>query len=346
MSNKSTTAAIQQELDFKRSFRLVKLSPRDAGTLSDEYQVFRSKVLESESMYPGIDHWLDRKVRPGIRSSQRAAFVGYLDGDPVATAVVKRGESSKFCHLKLAPHIQDKNLGELFFGLMTLEVQHQAQEIHFTLPEGLWESKREFFTSFGFESIGIAGRQYRLFEQELRCVAPFEVVWRNVAAKLPKLFAQFKLNGFSPKGGIVMSLHPKFAASIMEGRKTVEVRRNFHTKWIGHRVSVYASSPVQAIVGDAYIAAVIPGSPKEIWDKFGSKIACTENEFRRYAAAKNELFAIQLADVNVYPKSMPIGTLSSLVERKLKAPQSYQSLRAGTTWEQAASIAAFLHARI
>src|SRR6267142_6017042 len=145
----------------KKDFRIVRLGGTDAKGLTDHFATFRQLVLENEPAYPGIDRWFKDKVVPGLRSSERVALVGYLKETPVVSAVVKRGDDSKFCHLRIHDDVQDANLGEVFFALMAFELRQIARTIHFTLPEGLWESKQDFFRSFNFCEAKKAGTQYR-----------------------------------------------------------------------------------------------------------------------------------------------------------------------------------------
>src|SRR6185503_7723649 len=158
-----------------------------------------------------IGKWLDGKVADGLRTGERTAFIGYLNDRPVASAVVKAGEEAKFCHLRLDDGIRDQNLGEVFFCLMAGETRrHHAKEVHFTLPESLWAEKFAFFGSFGFMTADRARTQYRLFEDELRCSAVFDDVWRAVLEKLPKLGCRFSIHGRAMQSALVMSIAPKF----------------------------------------------------------------------------------------------------------------------------------------
>ena len=95
--------------------------------------------------------WLKNKVLPGIKAGERAAYIGFDNNNPIISSVVKKDKHSKFCHLHIDDDFQNKHIGDLFFILMTLQVKRFAKEVHFTLPEGLWYRKQEFFKSFGFD---------------------------------------------------------------------------------------------------------------------------------------------------------------------------------------------------
>ncbi|MFX0203815.1 MAG: hypothetical protein ACFFCW_47560, partial [Candidatus Hodarchaeota archaeon] len=158
---------------LKGNFQVVRLSEVDARACTDHLNKLRELILENEPMYPDIHKWFDEKVVPGLKASERVGYVGYLDEKPSVSAVVKRGEDAKFCHLRIKKDLQDIHLGEAFFTLMGLDIRGLAKEIHFTLPESVWEKEKGFFKSFGFVDAIKAGHQYRLFEDELRCSTDF-----------------------------------------------------------------------------------------------------------------------------------------------------------------------------
>jgi len=319
------------------------LSPTDSVKQSDHLKNFRNLIVANDPLYPGIEHWVTRKVLPGIRSGQRAAYVAYLDEQPAITAVVKRGKDAKFCHLQIADHLQGVHLGELFFSLMAMEVRNFADSVHFTLPESLWESKCGFFNSFGFQGVQKAGVQYRSNDVELKCSASFSTVWSSVLQRLPRIIGQFRIGGIAPDSAILMSVRPEYAGAIMNGKKTVEIRRVFHKKWTGHRASLYATSPAQALVGEATIKEVVVGKPSEIWVQFGPEMGCSKESFFSYTGSAEEVSALILDNVTPYREYIPIDQLSNLLDQELTPPQSYCRLLDQSAWANAISVAALLH---
>jgi len=326
---------------FQRDFKIVRLGARDAAGRSDHFSSLCELLVKNETAYPNIASWVKKKVVPGLISGERTAFVGYEHEKPVASAVLKCGSASKFCHLKLADNFQDLNLGEIFFTLMTFEARAFAKEIHFTLPESLWEERSSFFRSFGFLDARPAHIQYRLFEQELRCAAPFVDVWRAAQDKLSKLLEIFDHGG--PKGQLLMSVQPSHAERILKGKKTVEIRKRFAEKWLGHRVSLYASKPVRSLVGEARISAITTDNPLSVWKKFGSSIGVPKAEFDRYVKGTSGVYAITLDQVIPYTSRVTMSQISDLVGHKLVPPQSYCSLHTGGAWAQAVSVATMMN---
>lgn len=327
----------------KANFQLIRLTETDVRSVSDRFATFREVVAENEASYPDIRKWLDTKVSRGVRSGERTAFLGLLDNIPVATAVVKRGENAKFCHLRLDECVRDQNIGELFFALMASEVRQFASDVHFTLPESLWEEKRDFFQSFGFASAARATKQYRLFEDELRCSTPFPALWRTVIERLPKLSGLFSIRGLSIVSPLVLSIAPDYANKIVLGTKSVELRRRFSKRWIGCRTAVYATSPEKRLVGEARIANVISGNPDQIWNAFAQELGCSRLDFDSYVRNSVEVFALVLDDVVRYVEPIPLRVLEHLIACDIDPPQSYCSTAASAPWSAALAVAALVH---
>src|SRR5579872_5791396 len=71
---------------------------------TDVFKAAKSLIDKHQGKYPGIVNWFDQKVLPDIKLEERAVYLGINNSIPVASAVVKRGEFSKFCHL----HIEEE----------------------------------------------------------------------------------------------------------------------------------------------------------------------------------------------------------------------------------------------
>jgi predicted transcriptional regulator len=326
----------------KGNFRVVRLSEADARAGSDHLKKLRELVLENEPMYPHIDKWFDAKVVPGLKASERIGYVGYLDGKPAVSAVVKRGQAAKFCHLRIKDELQDIHLGDAFFALMGLEVRGFAKEVHFTLPEGLWEKENRFFKSFGFTKAVKAGHQYRLFEDELRCSSSFDRVWTAILEKAPQIARAFFMDGHSLDSKLLMSIRAEHARKVLSGKKKVEIRRKFSKKWSGCKVSIYASGRERCLVGEALISRVVVDKPESIWERFHQQIGCTREEFDRYTRSLSEIYAVVLENAMPYRKSISLSEVSNLTKKKLRPPQNYYILNNNINWAEAVSIGALL----
>lgn len=327
----------------QQAFRVIRLTEEDATRSTDPLRTLGEQLAFQEEMYPRIKTWFRDKVIPGLRDGSRVAYLGFEGEKPILTAVVKRGEHAKFCHLRIAEEFQDLHLGEVFFSIMALEVRTTAKDIHFTLPESLWIRRREFFSSFGFRDVIRTRTQYRLFEEELRTSASFWDVWRAARQRLPKLTNCFSINDYAMSPKLLLSVKPEFAGRLLCGDKTVEVRRRFHGRWRGARVALYASSPEKALVGEATIEDVEAASPTMVWEQYKDQLGCSRQEFLAYTGTTAEVFAIHLQDVTPYTSRIPLCQFEYLLEEELAPPQSHCEVHGDRPWGKAISIAALLH---
>ncbi|MHC4533896.1 MAG: ASCH domain-containing protein [Planctomycetota bacterium] len=148
------------------------------------------------------------------------------------------------------------------------------------------------------------------------------------------------MNGQSLECGIVISIRPKYARKILSGNKKVEVRRVFSKKWKSSKVTIYASGPERSLAGEALIKDVIFDKPENVWERFSDQIGCAKEEFDKYTASKNKVYAIVLDNAVPYRKSISIGEISSLLKENLRPPQNYYNLNNNAKWAEAVSLAA------
>lgn len=327
--------------------RIVEIGKPDTIGWDDHVKVLRQLILANEAMYPDIDHWFAKKVIPGLLSSERVAYVAYEGDVAIASAILKLGKKAKFCHLRIREGFQDQDLGQMFFTLMTMEIRHLAEEVHFTLPESLWRQKSGFFKSFGFLTATRASKQYRQGDAELICSAPLPTVLPVVLTKVPNLISKFSVGGHFLGSDLLMSVKPKFAGRFLSGAKVVEIRKKFSKKWVGRRAVLYASKPEAALVGEATVHSITQGSPNDIWTEFESRIAASWEEFKGYTASAADVCAIELSDIRPYRAPVPLDQIEYILREDLTPPQSYCELNVqkNTPWTKAVSVAALLHSR-
>ena len=327
-------------------FRLVRLGGSAARKQTDEIQILRKMLLENEAMYPGIGRWYTEKVLPGLKTSERLAYLAFEDERPIASAVLKLGEHAKFCHVRIHEGFRDLNLGQIIFTQLAFQARHQkgVKDIHFTLPESLWFERGEFFKSFGFEEATKASRQYRNGEEELSCSAPISTVWERALERI------HLLNGFSPGGfsfsdKILLSMRPQYAELIFAGKKQVEIRRKFSRRWKGRQAVVYGTQPLGSLMGEVTLSEITSGKPGEIWELFGAKVGCSREEFDGYAVDAPEVFAIELSEPKPYLSPVGVAQISHLIHEDLRPPQSFLDVKMeqGGPWGRAISVASLLH---
>lgn len=316
-----------------------RLTHADAKAQSDRWRMFTEFVLQNERMYPSIEAWLKRKVAPQLDGKHRRAFLLSDGEEPIASVVVKRGLSSKLCHVRIDPSFQNHNLGTLLFCLLAHEIRSLANEVHFTLPESLWLEKEEFFRSFGFAESTVANQQYRLFDRELSCSASFRTFWEHAEDQLSVVADFLDTVGYVDVPRLLMSIRPKFARAIIAGEKEVEVRRSFSSRWTDQRLCIYSSAPDRCILGEATVISVITGSPEEIWSSYCAQLYCSRAEFDNYARGTSKLSAIRLGQVTPYKRPMPLNEIRALNEGRFSPPQSYRAVGEKDNFHSVLSVA-------
>jgi predicted transcriptional regulator len=303
-------------------------------------------IEECEDLYPGIDGWFKRKVSPDIEKGKRSAILIYSGEDPVASAVIRKGDQAKLCSMRITPGNQHSWLGHYMMSLVALDLRHQANSIHFTLPESMWEEYGEFFAKYGFICHGEAGHQYRLFDEELACSAPYQSVFQKVLSELHDVLVQMQLPKEKPLPELLMSIKPLFVDRILEGKKTVEIRTEFPVRWKGARVVFYASDPRQELAGEGVIEDVTIDTPTNIWERFGLSIGCTRDEYLGYCGPHLRVSALKFKDVIPYLNRVPRSQLEVLMDEDLRPPVSYARVLKNRGWLTAISLSKVLRTSI
>lgn len=124
---------------------------------------------------------------------------------------------------------------------------------------------------------------------------------------------------------IVMSVRPIYASKIVDGIKTVELRRRF-TKGAatGTVVLIYSSSPVQAIVGYAQIKEVHCLPIRAIWQNFSAAACINRQDFDQYFSGVKYGNAIVLENARRFNKCIEIADLQANFD--FVPPQSFRYL--------------------
>lgn len=102
---------------------------------------------------------------------------------------------------------------------------------------------------------------------------------------------------------VLLSIKPEFAERIFDGTKKYEFRRSIFKNPDVKTVIVYASSPVQRVIGEFDIETVLKGSPRDLWKKTKKDSGITEEFFFSYFLERDEGFAIKVKRTRRFRKS-------------------------------------------
>lgn len=119
----------------------------------------------------------------------------------------------------------------------------------------------------------------------------------------------------------LLSIKPEFGEKILEGEKQYEFRKTrFRDPSAVDKVILYASSPVQRIIGYFSFADIIKDSPEALWRRFKEHSGIDERgRFMEYFSGKQTGYAIEIEDVT--PLREPLDPRDYVEE--FHAPMSY-----------------------
>lgn len=122
---------------------------------------------------------------------------------------------------------------------------------------------------------------------------------------------------------LFLSLQPQYAAMILDGNKTVELRRIRPKADVGTPVIAYATSPVRSVVGTCEVGSVVGAKPDEIWELHGHSTGIDRARFDEYFLGSETAVAITV----VHPVKFATPVL--LAELRLnwvgfQPPQSFR----------------------
>lgn len=121
---------------------------------------------------------------------------------------------------------------------------------------------------------------------------------------------------------VLMSIKPEFAEKIFNGTKKFEFRRSIFKNKNVKRVIVYASSPVQKVIGEFEIGAIIDSDLETLWNQTSAYSGISKEYFDSYFDDKKKGFAIKVKKIKKYSKPLCIRK-----NFKVAPPQSFLYLR-------------------
>lgn len=122
---------------------------------------------------------------------------------------------------------------------------------------------------------------------------------------------------------IVLAIQPHHAINIIQGKKTVELRR-LKPKHLGQGslVLLYASSPLKALVGAFRVSSILDKPVSELWEEVGSKACISMEEFNIYYSDINSGIAIFFDEIWEFPNPIKLSQMREEID--FQPPQSFR----------------------
>lgn len=126
---------------------------------------------------------------------------------------------------------------------------------------------------------------------------------------------------------ILLSLRPRFARAILEGTKTVEVRRRPIRAPGGTLLVLYASSPTMAILGTAELATGDVAEPDVAWKEHEHNLGLSREEFDAYLKGSDVAHLIHVRKPRPFSEPIPLSHLRASASA-FNPPQSFRYVTA------------------
>lgn len=123
---------------------------------------------------------------------------------------------------------------------------------------------------------------------------------------------------------VLLSIKPEFAKKIFDGTKKFEFRKTIFKNKNVKTVIVYASSPVQKVIGEFEIEEILSLDLDTLWNKTRDYSGISEDFFYEYFAQKEVGYAIKIKKVIKYKEPKKLWD-----EFNIFPPQSFAYLRKG-----------------
>lgn len=117
---------------------------------------------------------------------------------------------------------------------------------------------------------------------------------------------------------VLLSIKPQFAIKIFDGTKKFEFRKSVFKNSNINTVIVYASSPMQKVIGEFTIDEIMEEEPEALWEMTKRHSGITKDFFDEYFFNRDRAFAIKVKDITRYKEP------KELIDFDLNfAPQSF-----------------------
>ena len=117
---------------------------------------------------------------------------------------------------------------------------------------------------------------------------------------------------------VLLSIKPEYAEMILNGDKTVELRRVIFKEDVD-RVYLYATYPIKRVVGYFIISDVFKDRIANLWSKFRGYCGIDSNEFFKYFIDKEYGYAIEIKESHRISKPIELNE----IQKELTPPRSF-----------------------
>jgi predicted transcriptional regulator len=121
---------------------------------------------------------------------------------------------------------------------------------------------------------------------------------------------------------VLLSIKPEFVEKIFSGLKRYEFRRVIFKSKNVSRVVVYASHPVQCVVGEFEVGGILALNRSQLWQHTKQYAGIAKAYFDEYFADKETAYAIKIKRAKRYEQPIALEYLCP----SARPPQSFMYL--------------------
>jgi predicted transcriptional regulator len=126
-----------------------------------------------------------------------------------------------------------------------------------------------------------------------------------------------------PDRRLLLSLKPHFAEAILNGSKTIELRRTRPRIDVPTEALIYASSPRCALVGTCAVVEVIEYTPRGMWRLHGKQAAIDYSAYSAYFRDCDIAYGLVITDPQALQSEISLRALRAMC-RGFQPPQSFR----------------------
>ncbi|MCC7571697.1 hypothetical protein KO465_10350 [Candidatus Micrarchaeota archaeon] len=118
---------------------------------------------------------------------------------------------------------------------------------------------------------------------------------------------------------VLLSIKPEFAEMIFNGTKKYEFRRTIFKDKNVNIVVVYASSPIQRVIGEFEIDTILNDNLQELWNRTKYYSGISEDYFFEYFNNREHGYAIKIKKTRMYKQKLSLKD-----DFNMTPPQSFR----------------------
>lgn len=130
----------------------------------------------------------------------------------------------------------------------------------------------------------------------------------------------------SPRGLMLLSIHPRHASLILAGSKTVELRRTRPSVQPGQPIAIYTTAPTSSLVATCRVDKVTTGAPDDLRETLLPKAGVLRDEYTSYFRGARLAVGIHLRDVQ--PLERHVGLEDMRRRTRFFPPQTWHFIDA------------------